>query len=85
MKLNLSKKTSFELTVLLKKIENWREELILEKLTHYELAGKILDESGYTAMWQNDNSPTAPGRLENLKELVKALEDFDNIQGFIPH
>ena len=79
------KKVSFELTVLLKKIENWREELIQEKLPHYELAAKILDESGYTEMWQNDNSPTAPGRLENLKELVKALEDFENIQGFLEH
>ena len=79
------KKASFELAVLLKKIEIWREELMREKLTHYELAGKILDESGYTEMWQNDNSPTAPGRLENLKELVKALEDFDNIQAFLEH
>ncbi|WP_300518100.1 UvrD-helicase domain-containing protein [Aliiroseovarius sp.] len=53
--------------------------------THIELAEVILDESGYTAMWQNDKTPEAPGRLENLKELVKALESFENLQGFLEH
>jgi DNA helicase-2/ATP-dependent DNA helicase PcrA len=52
---------------------------------HIELAERILDESGYTAMWQNDKTPEAPGRLENLKELVKALEGFENLQGFLEH
>ena len=41
-----------------------------------------MDESGYTGMWQNDKTPDAPGRLENLKQLIKALENFENIQGF---
>ena len=54
-------------------------------LTHMELAEIILDESGYTGMWQMDKSPEAPGRLENLKELVKALEGFENLQGFLEH
>ncbi|MBL3559853.1 ATP-dependent helicase [Rhodovulum sulfidophilum] len=53
--------------------------------THVELAERILDDSGYTAMWQADKTPEAPGRLENLKELVKALEEFDNLQGFLEH
>ena len=52
---------------------------------HVELAELILDESGYTAMWQNDKTPEAPGRLENLKELVKALQEFENLQGFLEH
>ncbi|MBW7056753.1 UvrD-helicase domain-containing protein [Paracoccus bogoriensis] len=52
---------------------------------HVELAERILDESGYTAMWQNDKSPDAPGRLDHLKELVKALEEFENLQGFLEH
>jgi DNA helicase II / ATP-dependent DNA helicase PcrA len=56
-----------------------------DKLSHVELAEVILDESGYTAMWQNDKTPEAPGRLENLKELVKALEEFENLQGFLEH
>ena len=54
-------------------------------ITHMELAEIILDESGYTTMWQNDKSPDSPGRLENLKELVKALESFENLQGFLEH
>ncbi|MYM55695.1 ATP-dependent helicase [Thalassovita mangrovi] len=54
-------------------------------LSHMELAEIILDESGYTAMWQNDKTPEAPGRLENLKELVKALEQFENLAGFLEH
>jgi len=54
-------------------------------VSHIELAEIILDESGYTAMWQNDKTPEAPGRLENLKELVKALENFENLQGFLEH
>ncbi|MBL3608491.1 ATP-dependent helicase [Rhodovulum sulfidophilum] len=55
------------------------------EIGHVELAERILDESGYTAMWQADKTPEAPGRLENLKELVKALEEFDNLQGFLEH
>jgi DNA helicase-2/ATP-dependent DNA helicase PcrA len=55
------------------------------RLSHVELAEIILDESGYTAHWQNDKTPEAPGRLENLKELVKALEGFENLQGFLEH
>ncbi len=55
------------------------------ELSHMELAEIILDESGYTAHWQNDKTPEAPGRLENLKELIKALESFENLQGFLEH
>ncbi|OOY21425.1 DNA helicase II [Thioclava sp. DLFJ5-1] len=54
-------------------------------LSHVRLAERILEESGYVEMWQNDKTPEAPGRLENLKELVKALEQFDNLQGFLEH
>ncbi len=55
------------------------------EISHVELAEIILDESGYTGMWQNDKTPEGPGRLENLKELVKALEQFENLQGFLEH
>jgi DNA helicase-2/ATP-dependent DNA helicase PcrA len=54
-------------------------------LSHVRLAETILEESGYVSMWQNDKTPEAPGRLENLKELVKALEGFDSLQGFLEH
>ena len=55
------------------------------QVNHVELAEAILDESGYTAHWQNEKTPEAPGRLENLKELIKALENFDSLQGFLEH
>ncbi|WP_299403897.1 ATP-dependent helicase [uncultured Roseobacter sp.] len=54
-------------------------------VSHVELAEIILDESGYTAHWQNDKTPEAPGRLENLKELVNQLHNFENLQGFLEH
>ncbi|MBU2935382.1 MULTISPECIES: ATP-dependent helicase [Pacificibacter] len=53
------------------------------EISHVELAERILDESGYTVMWQNDKTPEAPGRLENLKELVKGLDEHDNLNGFL--
>ena len=61
------------------------EEHPTPKIGHIALAEMILDESGYTGMWQADKTPEAPGRLENLKELVKALELFENLQGFLEH
>ncbi|QPH52682.1 ATP-dependent helicase [Pontivivens ytuae] len=54
-------------------------------LSHIELAELVLEDSGYTAHWQNDKTPEAPGRLENLKELIRALEEFENLQGFLEH
>ncbi|MBL6426311.1 MAG: UvrD-helicase domain-containing protein [Maritimibacter sp.] len=66
-------------------IFRWHSQVRDEADTHVELAEMILEESGYTEMWQNDKTPEAPGRLENLKELVKALEEFDNLQGFLEH
>src|SRR5690606_24930257 len=49
------------------------------------LAGIVLDESGYTAMLRADKSVEAPGRLENLKELIVAIQEFDTLQGFLDH
>ena len=63
----------------------WHARALDEGASHIELAERILDESGYTAMWQADKTPEAPGRLENLKELVKGLESFANLQGFLEH
>ena len=61
----------------------WRE--MRDKVPHTELAEIVLDESGYTEMWQNDRSADAAGRLENLKELVRSMEEFENLQGFLEH
>jgi DNA helicase-2/ATP-dependent DNA helicase PcrA len=54
-------------------------------LPHHELAEMVLDESGYTEMLMNDKAPEAPGRLENLKELIVAMEEFENLAGFLEH
>ncbi|WP_374371361.1 ATP-dependent helicase [Dongia sp.] len=64
-------------------VARWRQ--MASGLHHAELAQIVLDESGYTAMWQADKSIEAPGRLENLKEFVRALEDFDSLEGFLDH
>ena len=81
----LGGKGAIELGILLSNIQRWENLLKDRAINHIELAELILDESGYTGMWQNDKTPDAPGRLENLKELVKALENFENIQGFLEH
>jgi DNA helicase-2/ATP-dependent DNA helicase PcrA len=63
--------------------ERWRKQS--QTLPHGELAEMVLDESGYTEMWQKDKSADAAGRLENLKELVRSIEEFENLQGFLEH
>ncbi|MEJ6847327.1 ATP-dependent helicase [Sinorhizobium fredii] len=62
-----------------------RWQTLLETTPHTELAEQILDESGYTAMWQADKSAEAPGRLENLKELIRSMEAFESMRGFLEH
>jgi DNA helicase-2/ATP-dependent DNA helicase PcrA len=63
--------------------DRWRAQG--EVASHTELAEIVLDESGYTEMWQKDRSADAAGRLENLKELVRSMEEFENLQGFLEH
>jgi DNA helicase-2/ATP-dependent DNA helicase PcrA len=64
-------------------IARWRGQLA--ELPHAELARLILEESGYTAMWQADRSAEAAGRLENLQELTRAMEEFENMASFLDH
>ncbi len=73
------------LGTLVQGFDRWSAQMHAKDLTHMELAEVILDESGYTDHWKNDKSIEAAGRLENLKELVKALEQFENLQGFLEH
>ena len=63
--------------------ERWRARK--DSMPHTGLAEVVLDESGYTAMWQADKSADAAGRLENLKELVRSMEEFENLAGFLEH
>ena len=64
-------------------IQRWAS--MAETVPAAELAAMVLDESGYTAMWQADKAPDSPGRLENLKELVGVLEDWDTLSAFLEH
>ena len=63
--------------------DRWRS--LVDVADHVELVETVLDESGYTGMWQNDKSPEAPGRLENLKELVSGMEEFEDLGSFLEH
>jgi DNA helicase II / ATP-dependent DNA helicase PcrA len=63
--------------------DRWRAQK--DVLPHTELTEIVLDESGYTEMWQKDRSADAAGRLENLKELIRSMEEFENLQGFLEH
>jgi DNA helicase-2/ATP-dependent DNA helicase PcrA len=62
-----------------------RWQSLIETKPHTELAETILDESGYTEMWKNDRSPEAPGRLENLKELIRSMEEYESLRSFLEH
>ena len=71
------------LSRLVEQFLRWREEAA--GLPHTELAERVLEESGYIAMWQQARTADAPGRLENLAELVRAMAEFENLQGFLEH
>ncbi|HZE52637.1 MAG TPA: UvrD-helicase domain-containing protein [Bradyrhizobium sp.] len=79
----LKPKARGSLRDLLASFARWRAQS--EVTSHTELAEIVLDESGYTEMWQKDRSADAAGRLDNLKELVRSMEEFENLQGFLEH
>ncbi|MEH2526004.1 MULTISPECIES: ATP-dependent helicase [unclassified Bradyrhizobium] len=79
----LKPKARGSLRDLVAQFDRWRAQR--EVTAHTELAEIVLDESGYTEMWQKDRSADAAGRLDNLKELVRSMEEFENLQGFLEH
>ncbi|MCH9765228.1 MAG: UvrD-helicase domain-containing protein [Alphaproteobacteria bacterium] len=79
----LTGKARRSLAGLMQSFERWRH--AVDTLKHTEASELILDESGYTAMWQADKSPQAQTRLENLKELIRFMHDFDSLGGFLEH
>ena len=81
----LPPKVSVDLEILLNNFKRWNLDFLDDAKDHTKVAENILDESGYTEMWLLEKSADAPGRLENLKELIKALGEFENIQGFLEH
>ncbi len=80
---DLRPKVRTTLSTLIRDFDRWRS--MTHEMHHAELAGVVLDESGYTAMWQSDKSPDSSGRLENLKELVSAMQEFENMAQFLEH
>ncbi len=64
-------------------VARWRDRA--RDLPHAELARQMLDESGYTAMWQAEKSVEASGRLENLSELIRAMEEYESLGAFLEH
>ena len=80
---DLRSKPRQALAELMQGFARWRR--MLESEGHVVVAATVLDESGYTSMWQQDKSPEAPGRLDNLKELIRALGDYETLGGFLEH
>ncbi len=76
-------KTKLGLVKILNLFSKWRIDLKEKK--HYELMEIILDESGYSRMLKDKKDLESEGRLENLKELIRGMHDFDNLQSFLEH
>ncbi|MCQ8781509.1 ATP-dependent helicase [Mangrovibrevibacter kandeliae] len=79
----LKPKVRATLKSLTESFRRWAE--LSETVRHTELAETILEEAGYTEMWQNDRSAEAPGRLDNLKELIRSMEEYESMRGFLEH
>ena len=80
---DLKPKIKTSLNQLMKMIHKWRKESL--KIKHYDLLKLVLDESGYSAMLKNKKDLENENRLENLKELIRAMQDYDNLQSFLEH
>ena len=76
-------KAKLGLVKILNMFNKWRSDL--KKKKHYELMEIVLDESGYSKMLKDKKDLESEGRLENLKELIRGMHDFDNLQGFLEH
>ena len=86
IELNLIKpKTKIGLSSFLFLIEKWRNDLNIKKINHIKLLQIILDESGYSAMLKNKKDMDNENRLENIKELLSAMKEFDNLESFLEH
>ena len=66
-------------------LNKWRNDLIIKKSNHIKLLQIVLDESGYSAMLKNKKDLDNENRLENIKELLSAMKEFDNLESFLEH
>ncbi len=78
-------KAKVGLNIILKLIEKWRNDLILKKTNHIKLLQIVLDESGYSQMLKNKKDLENENRLENIKELLNGMKEFDNLESFLDH
>ena len=78
-------KTKLGLSIFLNSVSKWRNDLNNKKINHIKLLQIILDESGYSAMLKNKKDLDNENRLENIKELISAMKEFDNVEGFLEH
>jgi len=78
-------KTKIGLSTFLDLISKWRNDLNIKKVYHVKLLQLVLDESGYSAMLKNKKDLENENRLENIKELLNAMKDFDNLESFLEH
>ena len=78
-------KTKIGLSNLLNLLLKWRNDLNIKKINHVKLLQLILDESGYSQMLKNKKDLENENRLENIKELLNAMKEFDNLESFLDH
>ena len=78
-------KTKIGLSFFLNALSKWRNDLLIKKVNHIKLLQLVLDESGYSAMLKNKKDIDNENRLENIKELLSAMKEFDNLEGFLEH
>ncbi len=78
-------KAKIGLTSFLDLMSKWRNDLVIKKINHIKLLQLILDESGYSAMLKNKKDLENENRLENIKELLSAMKEFDNLESFLEH
>ena len=83
---NLAKpKAKIGLNLFINSLAKWRNDLVLKKYNHIKLLQIVLDESGYSAMLKNKKDVDNENRLENIKELLSAMKEFDNLESFLEH
>ena len=78
-------KTKVGLSLFLNLLNKWRSDLTIKKISHIKLLQVVLDESGYSAMLKNKKDVDNENRLENIKELLSAMKEFDNLESFLEH
>ena len=78
-------KAKIGLNLFINSLSKWRNDFIVKKSNHIKLLQVVLDESGYSAMLKNKKDLENENRLENIKELLSAMKEFDNLESFLEH